>query len=256
MKIAAWNVNSVRAREERLLRWLEARRPDVLCLQELKAEEPKFPLEKVEALGYRAAVYGQQTYNGVAILAREAPADVVRGFADGEAEDPQSRLLAATVGGVRVISAYFPNGSEVGSEKYAYKLAWMKRLRAYLGRLDPKRPLALCGDFNVAPEARDVAEPAAWEGSVLFNEEVRGALAELAAWGLADAFRLHHEEGGHYSWWDYQRLSFPRNDGLRIDHVYVTAPLAARCTGASIDRDERKGPKPSDHAPVTAEFEG
>lgn len=254
MKLATWNVNSVKARHDRLLVFLTRERPDVLCLQELKTEAAGFPLASVEALGYHAALYGQKTYNGVAILSREAPEDVVTGFADGEDEDPQARLVAATVAGVRVISAYFPNGQSVGSEKWAYKLAWMDRLARALGRLDPAAPLVLCGDFNVAPEDRDAAFPELWRASVLMHAQGRAALARIAAWGFADCVRRHHDGDGPFSWWDYRSLGFPRGDGLRIDHVYATAPLAARCTSARVDRDERKGEKPSDHAPVIAEF--
>lgn len=254
MKIATWNVNSIRAREERLLKWLAKQQPDVLCLQELKVVEEVFPFKTLRQAGYTAAVYGQKTYNGVAILARAEPTDVERGFGDG-VDDPQARFMAATVAGVRIISAYVPNGGEVGSEKYAYKLEWLRRLKTYLkdrGRLSG--PLALCGDFNIAPEERDVATPDLWEGSVLFNPEMRDQFRELLELGLVDTFRLHHVEAGLYSWWDYQRLAFPRNDGLRIDHILATHSLTDRCTEALIDREERKGQKPSDHAPVIAVF--
>jgi exodeoxyribonuclease III len=254
VKIATWNVNSVRAREERLLRFLRARQPDALCLQELKVEDAAFPFDAVREAGYFAAVHGQRTYNGVAILAREEPRDVERGLADG-GDDSQARLIAATVDGVRVLSAYFPNGGELGSDKWQFKLDWMRRLRAHLDRrYDPQQPLALCGDFNVAPEARDVCEPKAWEGTVLFHPDVRAALENVRGFGLQDALRIHRQEAGIYSWWDYRMLAFPKNRGLRIDHVFVTRPLAERCTGVVVDRDERKGKQPSDHAPVVAEF--
>ena len=178
-----------------------------------------------------------------------------RGFGDG-GDDPQARLVAARVGGVHVVSAYVPNGQEVGSDKWAYKMEWMKRLRAWLDRRFAKTDLvALCGDFNVAPEARDVCDPAAWESSVLFHPEARAALEHVREWGLVDAFRLHHEAPGLYSWWDYRMLAFPRNQGLRIDHVLLSEPLAARCSAARIDRDERKGKQPSDHAPVVVELD-
>jgi exodeoxyribonuclease-3 len=254
MKIATWNVNSIRARHERLLRWLERHAPDVLCLQELKVADSEFPFDALRAAGWQAAVHGQRTYNGVAILARTPPEDVRLGLGD-DVDDPQARLVAARVQGVRVLSAYVPNGGDLGSEKWAYKLAWLGRLRAYLARhYRPDEPLALCGDFNVAPEARDVSDPVAWERTVLYHPEARAALAEVAAWGLVDAFRLQRDEPGLYSWWDYRMLAFPKNNGLRIDHVYVTAALAARASHASIDRDERKGQQPSDHAPVIVEF--
>jgi exodeoxyribonuclease-3 len=255
VKLATWNVNSVRAREERLLRWLEANRPDALCLQELKVTEDGFPALSLGSLGYRAAVHGQKTYNGVAVLSKTEPSDVERGFGDG-GDDAQARLVAARVGGVHVVSAYVPNGAGVGSDKWAYKLDWLRRLRAWLDRRFAKGDLvALCGDFNVAPEARDVCDPEAWESSVLFHPEARAALEHVRAWGLVDAFRLHHEEGGLYSWWDYRMLAFPKNRGLRIDHVFLSEPLAARCRAARIDRNERKGKQPSDHAPVVVELD-
>ena len=196
MKLATWNVNSIRAREERLLRWLGAHRPDVLCLQELKVTDDAFPMLAIRSLGYHAAVHGQKTYNGVAILSRAEPLDVERGFGDG-GDDAQARLVSARVGGVHVVSAYVPNGQEVGSDKWAYKMEWMKRLRAWLDRRFAKTDLvALCGDFNVAPEARDVHDPAAWEPSVLFHPEARAALEHVREWGLVDAFRLHHQAPG------------------------------------------------------------
>ncbi|MBI3894257.1 MAG: exodeoxyribonuclease III [Candidatus Wallbacteria bacterium] len=254
MKVASWNVNSVRTRLERLLAFLDRHQPDVVCLQELKVETGKFPYEPLRAAGYHAVVNGQKTYNGVALLSRGEPQDRLLGLDDG-VEDPQARLVAATFGGVRVISAYVPNGSEVGSEKWEYKLAWYGRLRRYLdSRLDAGQPVALCGDFNVAPEERDVHDPALWAPTVLFCPEARGCLATVADWGLADTFRLHDQEGGKFSWWDYRMGAFHRNWGVRIDFILASRPLAERCSGAWIDRDERKGTQPSDHAPVLATF--
>jgi exodeoxyribonuclease-3 len=255
MILASWNVNSVRARRERLLRWLDLRKPDVLCLQEIKVPAEEFPLEEVRALGYRAALHGQKAYNGVAILARTEPEQVQNGFGD-DGDESQSRLLAATVDGVRIVSVYAPNGHAVGSEKWNYKLAWLERLRLFVARQPLDRPLALCGDFNVAPEPRDVHDPHLWEGTVLFHPQARAALERIVRPGLHDTFRRHHQEAGRYSWWDYRMLGFPKNRGLRIDLILASAPLVARCTGAGIDRDERKGTLPSDHAPVCAEFEG
>ncbi len=254
MKIATWNVNSVRAREARLLAWLAAWKPDVLCLQELKVVDSDYPTDAVGALGYHSAVYGQKTYNGVAILSRTPLEDVQRGFGEGD-DDPQARLLSARVNGVRVLSAYVPNGGEVGSEKFAYKLAWMAKLRAHLERTaSPDEPLALCGDMNVAPEDRDVARPEEWKDTVLCHPAARAALQHIVAWGLDDTFRRHHAEAGFYSWWDYRMLGFPKNNGLRIDHVLTTRSLGVRSTGAEIDRNERKGKQPSDHVPVVATF--
>jgi exodeoxyribonuclease III len=256
VRLATWNVNSVRAREQRLLAFLARHRPDVLCLQELKAEESEFPLLAVRGLGYDAAIFGQRTYNGVAILARAPLEGVECGLSDGDA-DAQCRLIHAKVADVHVLSAYFPNGQDVGSDKYAYKLAFMKRLRAYLDRrFDKERDeVVLMGDFNVAPYSDDVSKPAEFEGGVLANDEVRAALAEIAAFGLVDLFRPFHPRGHVYTWWDYRARGFERNDGLRIDHAYGTAKVAARCIGAVVDREERTGTAPSDHAPPMIELE-
>jgi exodeoxyribonuclease-3 len=255
MKIATWNVNSVRARADRLFGVLERHKPDVLCLQELKAQDELFPLARVREAGYHAATFGQKTYNGVAILSRSEPREIERGLRDG-VEDPQARFISALVDGVRVISVYVPNGAEVGSDKYTYKLAWLARLREYLDKhLRPGDPIAICGDYNVAPSDLDVARPEEWKDSVLCHPTVREALARVCAFGLLDSFRALHAEGGQYSWWDYRTMGFQRGNGLRIDHVLVTPGLAARCREAQIDRDERKGQSPSDHAPVLAVFE-
>ena len=254
MKVVTWNVNSVRSRLERLLAFLERFEPDVLCLQELKAQEEAFPFAAIRAAGYHAAVHGQKTYNGVAVLTRQEPAEVERGFGDG-APDEQARMIAVRLEGLEVLSLYVPNGSEVGSEKYAYKLAWLGRLRAYLERTrSPDEPLLLCGDFNVAPTDRDVARPEEWKESVLCHPDVRAAFSSLLDWGLVDTFGQQHPEGGAYTWWDYRQLGFPRGDGLRIDHILATRPLAERCRSVLIDRDERKGKKPSDHAPFLIEL--
>jgi exodeoxyribonuclease-3 len=256
MRIATWNVNSIRARMGRLLAWLARDPADVVCLQELKVSDAEFPVAELEAAGWRAVHHGQKTYNGVAILARTLPEEPAIGLGDGVADD-EARLIAATVGGVRVLSAYVPNGQSVGSDKWRYKLAWLQRLRDHLGRTgDAGRPLALCGDFNVAPEDRDVARPEEWRGSVLCHEEARARLRDVAAWGLTDTIRLHHAGEGPYTWWDYRMLGFAKGNGLRIDHILATTPLAARCTDAYVAREERKGNQPSDHAPVVAVFDG
>lgn len=255
MRIATWNVNSVKAREERLLAYLTQRAPDVLCLQELKVEDAKFPLEACRALGYEAAVFGQRTYNGVAILSRTPLLEVQRGFADGD-DDREARFIAATTAGVRVMSVYVPNGQAVGSEKFAYKLRWLERLGRQLdATLAADPPAALCGDLNVAPEAIDVHDPSAWEGQVLVSPPEREALARAVRPRLVDVVRRVHPEARLYSWWDYRQLAFPKNHGLRIDHILASAPLAARTRAAGVDRDARKGKLPSDHAPVWAEFE-
>lgn len=254
MKIATWNVNSVRSRLERLLAWLEKAQPDILCLQELKCTEDTFPYEAIQKAGYHAIVFGQKTYNGVAILSRIKPSLIERGMDDGE-EDPQARFLLAKIGGIHAISVYVPNGRIVGSEHYAYKLRWLARLRTFLEtRFTPATPIVVCGDFNVARDEKDVARPEAWASSVLFHPSSRAALEQPLAWGLVDVFRQQHPAGGLYSWWDYRMLAFPKNNGLRLDYVLATAPLAIQCTDAEIDREERKGEKPSDHAPVIAMF--
>ncbi len=258
MKIATWNVNSIRARESRLLRWLGREKPDIICLQELKVTSDEFPHDAVKAAGYHAVVYGQKRLNGVAILSRAAPGDVEYGMGPAD-PDPQARLVSARVEGLRIISAYFPAGRAVGSDEYAYKLDWMRRLREHLdAAASPSDALVLAGDFNVAPDDRDVANPAWWGGSVLCHESAREGLERIREWGFVDVLRDYYPEGGVYSWWDYQVRAFEKDDGLRIDHIFVTAPLALRLRSARIDRDERRGTaadKPSDHAPVVAELD-
>ena len=254
MKLVSWNVNSVKARCDRLIAFLERESPDVVCLQELKVQDDAFPLMEVNGAGYEAAVFGQKTYNGVAILSKEKPTDVVKGMGD-EIEDPQARLIAATISGVRVINVYLPNGKQVGSDKYEYKLAWMKRLHSFLERNhSPSDKVVLCGDLNVATDDLDVANPDKWAPSVLCHDDVRAAFSKIQDWGLRDVFRAQNPEGGIYSWWDYRMLAFPKGDGLRIDHILATETLADTCTEARVDRNERKGKLPSDHAPVIAVF--
>ena len=254
MKIATWNVNSIKARIERLAAFLEREKPDVLCLQELKCVEEMFPLPAIHALGYHAAISGQKTYNGVALVTKKPVKDVERGFGD-DSPDTAARHIAATIDGIRVMSVYVPNGQSVGSDKYEYKLDWMKRFRKYLDKNHtPKDKLVIAGDFNVAPEDRDVYNPEAWRDSVLFSEPEKKALRKIAEFGLEDAFRLHHDEAGAYTWWDYRMLAFPKGRGLRIDHILLTKGLAKKCTSTRIDRDERKGKLPSDHAPLIAEL--
>jgi exodeoxyribonuclease-3 len=254
MKIATWNVNSITARLPLVLKWMESARPDVLCLQETKCTDDKFPAAAFAALGYKSEAFGQRTYNGVAILSRDDAEDAQRGFPDDD-EDAHARLLAATVKGVRVVNVYIPNGQFVGSDKYRFKLEWMRRLRSLLDeRHKESETLLLCGDFNVAPEERDVHDPALWQGRILFSRRERAALEHIREWGFTDAFRQHTEEGGHYSWWDYRQGSFRRNAGLRIDHIWVSKPLAARSTSTWIDTEPRTWERPSDHTPVVAEF--
>lgn len=252
-KVATWNVNSVKARLDRLLAFLQRERPDVILLQELKCETPMFPLEAIQNAGYHAVASGQKTYNGVAIISLRPASDVLVGLGDGELDE--ARLIAATVDGVRVASAYIPNGQAVGTEKYQYKLRWLERLRTYLDVQAPKGSrFLLGGDFNVAPEDRDCHDPKAWEGQILFSQPEKDALAKVVAADLHDTFRKHRSEGGYYSWWDYRMLGFPKNRGMRIDFLLASSELYERCTSSRIDRNERKGTLPSDHAPVIAEF--
>jgi len=257
MKIATWNVNSVRVREPRLLAFLEREQPDVVCLQELKVVDRDFPLESVRSAGYEAVIFGQKTYNGVGLLARAGTKieNVTRGFEDGD-EDPQARVIAADVLGVRVVSIYVPNGGDIPSEKWAYKQAWLKRLRAWTStHLDLQGRVVLCGDLNIAPEARDVAKPDRWKNSVLFHPDMTAAFNDLLALGLVDTTRLHHTGEGPFTWWDYRMLGFQKGNGLRIDHMFMTPVLAQRCHKTWVDREERKGKLPSDHAPVVAHIE-
>jgi len=254
MKIATWNVNSLKARKERLIAWLSAHSPDVLCMQELKLEDSAFPRDELRELGYHAVLHGQKAYNGVAILSRTEISDVLIGLDDG-VEDPQARCIAGTIQGIRFVCVYVPNGGETSSEKFVYKRAWLDRLRAHLqARYEPAQSLVLCGDFNVAPDDLDVARPDEWKDSVLCAPEVRSQFRALIDWGLVDSFRAKHPEGHIYSWWDYRMLGFPKGNGLRIDHLLMTPSLDARCTATSIDREQRKGKLPSDHAPVIAEL--
>jgi exodeoxyribonuclease-3 len=253
MKLAAWNVNSLKVRLPHLTDWLAKAQPDIVCLQELKLEDAKFPRAEIEAAGYQAAFAGQKTYNGVAILARAGLSEVsigIPGFAD-----EQKRVIAATVAGVRSVCVYCPNGQAVGSEKYDYKLRWFAALKEYVAAEMARYPqVAVAGDFNVAPEDRDVHDPKAWEGQVHVSEPERAALRALIGLGLKDSFRLFEQPEKSYSWWDYRMMGFRRNAGLRIDHILVSAELAGRCVASGIDKEPRKLERPSDHAPVLAEF--
>ena len=253
MKLASWNVNSLRVRLPHLTDWLARAQPDAICLQELKTEDAKFPRAELQAAGYQSAFFGQKTYNGVAILSRSAPLEVSTGIAGFQ--DEQKRVIAATVGGARVVCVYCPNGQAVGSEKYDYKLRWFAALKDYLAAELKRHPqLAVAGDFNVAPEDRDVHDPKAWEGQVHVSGPERAAWRALLALGLKDAFRLFEQPEKIFSWWDYRMVAFRRNAGLRIDQILVSPELAGRCTACAVDREPRKLERPSDHAPVIAEF--
>src|ERR1700730_8526135 len=258
MKIATWNVNSILARLPLVTRWLEAAQPDVLCIQETKCTDDKFPSLELKALGYDCLLFGQQTYNGVAIISRAGCAlgeTVQRGYPEDDASS-HARLLSADIAGIRVVNVYIPNGQMVGSEKYQFKLKWINRLREFLdANYDTSTPVLLCGDFNVAPEERDVYDPRMWQNRILFSGPERAALQHVKGWGFIDTFRMYTEEGGHYSWWDYRAGAFRRNLGLRIDHVWVSAPLAERSKATWIDKEPRQWDRPSDHAPVVSEFD-
>jgi exodeoxyribonuclease-3 len=255
MILAAWNVNSLNVRLPRLLAWLAANKPDIVCLQETKLENHKFPVVDVAAAGYTAHFAGQKTYNGVAILAREglAATNIVAGI-PGYA-DEQKRVIAATIADMRIIDFYVPNGQSVDSDKYRYKLDWCTAAAGYLrDELSRHANVTVMGDFNVAPDDRDVHDPALWAGQVLCTEPERAAFGAFLAAGLADSFRLFPQPPKTFSWWDYRQLAFPKNHGMRIDHILLSKALAARCAASRIDRNERKGEKPSDHAPVLVEL--
>jgi len=250
LRIATWNVNSLKARMQRVEEWIDYARPDVLCMQETKLADAAFPYGAFATLGYEAVHHGDGRWNGVAIASRVGLDDVALGFG-GAVDDQGCRLVAATCGAVRVHSVYVPNGRSVGSEYYAAKLVWLSELREHLGRTcDPADPVAVCGDFNVAPDDRDVWSPAAFVGATHVTEPERDALRALERWGLVDAFRLQYDEGELFSWWDYRAGNFHKRQGMRIDLILVTQPLADRFAFALVDRNARKGEHPSDHAPV------
>lgn len=254
MLIATWNVNSILARMPLVLRWLDDVKPDVVCMQETKCTDDKFPTLVFQERGYQCQLFGQQSYNGVAILSRCACETTHRGY-PGDDETAQSRLITSTVEGIQIVNVYIPNGQAVGSEKYEMKLGWMRRLREFFDQnYDASKPVVLCGDFNVAPEERDVHDVRLWQGRIMFSEQERATLQSIKDWGFTDAFRLHTEEGGKFTWWDYRAGMFRRNMGLRIDHVWITEPLVSRSVRTWIDMEPRTWEKPSDHAPLLAEF--
>ncbi len=251
MKIATWNVNSLKVRLPHVLDWLAANQPDVLCLQETKTEDPQFPIKELQDAGYHSVFAGQKTYNGVALLAREPMTHVQIGIPNFA--DDQRRVIAANVKGTRLVCVYVPNGQSVGSDKFEYKLKWLAALREWLrGELSQHPKLAVLGDYNVAPEDRDVYDPQAWLGNVLVSEPERAAFRALEELGLRDAFRLFEQPEKSYSWWDYRMMAFRRNMGLRIDHILVSP--AVHCTACAIDKAPRKQERPSDHTPVIAEI--
>jgi len=248
-QFATWNVNSLAVRLPQVLDWLAAHPVDALVLQETKLTDDKFPAADFAAAGWQAQWFGQKTYNGVALISREPATEVVRnipGFAD-----EQARVIAGTVAGVRVVGGYFPNGQAPGSDKFAYKMGWLDGLRAWLADELQRHPdLVLMGDFNIAPEDRDVHDPVAWAGQIHCTPEERARFQQLVQLGLSDAFRLFEQPPKSWSWWDYRNLAFRKNQGLRIDHILVSAALRGRVTACEIDRLPRKNERPSDHAPV------
>ncbi len=255
MKLVTWNVNSLKVRLPHVLDWLAANQPDVVCLQETKTEDLNFPLADIQAAGYQALFAGQKTYNGVAILSKTQGSDPVVGIP--AFSDQQKRVLAATYGGVRVVCVYIPNGQSIDSDKYQYKLSWLAALHGWLKDELARYPkLALLGDYNIAPEDRDVHDPKAWEGQVLCSEPEREAFRGLVNLGLQDSFRLFERAEKSYSWWDYRMHAFRRNMGLRIDHILLSEALAQACTRCVIDKEPRKLERPSDHTPVVAEVAG
>ncbi len=252
MRIASWNINSLRKRQDRLFAWLESTQPDVVCLQETKCTDEQFPALALQSAGYHSAYHGEKSYNGVAILSKKKPQDVRASLCD-EVVDPQARVIAAKIDNLRVYSIYAPNGQAVGSPAYEYKLNWYTRLRDCVVQ-EKIAGVIVCGDFNVAPEDVDVHDPVLWRGAIMCSDSERAAFRQLCDVGLIDTLRLHRRESGLFSWWDYRMLSFPKNRGLRIDAILASKSLAGKCTAAGIDREMRKGKEASDHAPVWAEF--
>jgi len=253
MKVASWNVNSIRVRLEHVLEWLESEQPDVLGLQEIKMPTDDFPAEAFAEIGYQSIANGQKTYNGVALLSKQEGTDVIDAMPDFE--DPQKRVLAATYGDLRIVNLYVPNGQAVDSDKYEYKLSWLAALQAWISEeAKQHEKLAVFGDFNIAPEDADVHDPAAWEGKILCSDAERGALNDLMSLDLKDSYRLFDQPEASFSWWDYRQAGFRRNRGLRIDLVLASEALCTSATAAGIDKEPRALERPSDHAPVWLEF--
>lgn len=251
---ATWNVNSIRVRSPVVCDWLNEHRPDLLALQELKVPTEEFPADLFQEHGYTTAVFGQKTYNGVALLSRAPLEELSRGI-PGMENDPQARAIAGRYGSLSIINVYVPNGQDIGTDKYAYKLAWLEAFATYLeARFDPQKPLLVLGDFNIAPQDQDVYDPEVFRGQILFSEPEKAALRRLLDWGLVDVFRRFNTEGRQFSWWDYRMNAFRRNLGARIDLILATAPLADRAASCMIDKEPRRREKSSDHTPVLATF--
>ncbi len=255
MKIATWNVNSINIRLEQLLDWLEATKTDVVCLQETKSVDENFPVQPIIDAGYYVAFTGQKSYNGVAIVSRHEIDDVQKNFPDDDDEAPK-RLIAATIEGVRIVNTYIPNGTELGTDKFTFKLDWLQRLRQFFDdTCDQNSDVLLCGDFNVAPTELDVWSVPAWEGKLHFTKTERAAIHYVKQWGFTDLFRKLHPDAKEFSWWNYREGAWQRNQGLRIDHIWTSRSLADKCTGCWIDKEPRSNEKPSDHTPVVAAFD-
>jgi exodeoxyribonuclease III len=256
MKIATWNVNSIGIRLEQMLAWLEDTGTDVLCVQETKCVDSNFPCDPIKEAGFDVAFFGEKSYNGVAIISKHEITDVQKGFHDDEDDSPK-RLIVGTVKGIRIINTYIPNGTELWTDKFKFKLDWLQRLRRFFDEnCSVDSDVLLCGDFNVAPDPLDVWSPAAWEGKLHFSRPERAAIHYVKQWGFTDVFRQMNGDVKEYSWWDFRSGAWQRNHGLRIDHIWTSPPLAAKCTGCWIDKEPRKGERPSDHTPVVAEFTG
>ena len=254
MKIATWNVNSLKVRLPHVLDWLATSQADILCLQETKTIDENFPVDAVEAAGYHVAFSGQKTYNGVAIISKEQAEDIITDVPG--LDDPQRRILGATIAGTRILNLYVVNGQEVGSDKYAHKLHWLDRVTAHISeQLQQYERFVVLGDFNIAPADRDVYDPEAWHERILCSTPEREALQKILDLGLADTFRLFDQEEKSYSWWDYRAAGFRRNRGLRIDLVLASKVLADSCRACTIDKEPRRLERPSDHTPVIAEFD-
>lgn len=255
MKIATWNVNSIRLRLDQVLEWLNVTGTEVLCVQETKVDDENFPLQPIIDAGFQVAYFGQKSYNGVAIISRYEIADVQKGFPEDDDESPK-RLIAATINGVRIVNTYIPNGTELWTDKFTFKLDWLQRLRRMFDEeCDLNSNVLLCGDFNVAPEELDVWSVPQWTGKLHFSKPERAAIDHVKKWGFVDVFRKLNGDLQEFSWWNYREGAWQRNQGLRIDHIWVSPPLAGKCTGCWIDKSPRGQEKPSDHTPVVADFD-
>ena len=254
MKVATWNVNSIRLRLDQVLAWTAATGTDVVCLQETKVVDEDFPVSEIADAGYHAAFFGEKSYNGVAIISKHEIGDVQKGFPEDDPEAPK-RLIAATINGVRIVNTYIPNGTELWTEKFTFKLDWLHRLRRMFDEdCSLESNVLLCGDFNVAPDELDVWSVPQWQGKLHFSKPERAAMNHVKQWGFVDAFRHKNGDAQEFSWWNYREGAWQRNQGLRIDHIWVSPPLAEKCTGCWIDKGPRGQERPSDHTPVVADF--